>query len=665
MTDQIEIRLRSTLRSAVLPAAPDSLRDFVHDLPASTASRPAWRPSPLLLAATVSLLVLGLLSAVYLASRQPTPSPEPTVIPSPSATSGFHDLLTDFRISEVVLDRSEGQPDEQISDDRTPNTIDLGAIDLAGPFVAALTCRGPGPLTIEFWSPGPVAVPTGAQATTGRMTVAQWQADCIGGVEFNSLPFLRSEAQVHVEVTVPRGASWRVAVGAYPEELVEAPSDFGSLTRTEGWTLLSDRVHDQLATNLSPAQVTVNAPQGATKFGVIVWCEGDTELTVTVNLVDQALSCPTVQRGERLEFELPGAGTYSVKAAPEYAAWVRMLVETDTDFVMSRPTAPPLPSAVANAPYAAVDSMGSTSEHGRVAIGRIGSTEQDVIEIGAMPVQATASGNFVAVTATDRDASYWIEVWTVEPPEFVTTVGEDHGPIIQAFLDATHGRIYYVTWPEPGEGVELRSVAVDGTDDRLLAAYPTDAWNGSAALASDDSVLAMFGCLGGTGCELLVVDTATQATAEHRITGNWPLCDSLSVALETYAAHCYADSGDETLIGRLDGGDPEARTSAFGGTLVGSRDGPILVFTEGTTPDGGSWTSIELSSGAESTLFEFGPSDPETYLAPSQVVLPPGWLLFAGDLGDFPALESGFTAVPLLVNVETGDVIRMENLPHD
>ena len=84
---------------------------------------------PLLLAATVSLLALGLLS-VYLASRQPTPSPEPTVSPTPSATSAFHDLLTDFRPDEVVLDRSEGQPDERISNDRTVKTVDLGSISL-------------------------------------------------------------------------------------------------------------------------------------------------------------------------------------------------------------------------------------------------------------------------------------------------------------------------------------------------------------------------------------------------------------------------------------------------------------------------------------------------------------------------------------------------------
>ena len=439
----------------------------------------------------------------------------------------------------------------------------------------------------------------------------------------NSLPFNRADRAVNVELTVSQGASWRVAVAAYPEQLVDAPSDFGSLAGTEGWTFLADRVHEMLATSLAPAQVTVNVPAGATKLGVIVWCEGDGGLTVTVNLVDQGLSCPTARRGGRLEFELPSGGTYTVTAAPQFAAWVRMLVETDGDFETSRPTAPPLPDSVANAPYAAVDAMGSTTEHGRVAIGRIGSNEQVVIETTALPIQATANGNFVAVTTTDRDANYWIEVWTIDGPEFIASVGAGHGTVIQTFLDASHGRIYYLVWVEPGEGVELRSVAVDGTDDRLLAAYPTDAWNGSAALSADDSVMAMIGCLSGTDCRLLEVDTASGSTTEHEFAGAWHGCDTLTVAGGKYAAHCFGESADETVIANFDGSDRETRAGFFGGTLVDTRAGPNLVFTEGTSPDGGSWKTIELSSGVESTLFEFGPSDPETYLAPSPVVLPP------------------------------------------
>jgi hypothetical protein len=90
----------------------------------------------------------------------------------------------------------------------------------------------------------------------------------------------------------------------------------------------------------------------------------------------------------------------------------------------------------------------------------------------------------------------------------------------------------------------------------------------------------------------------------------------------------------------------------------------VLVFTEGTTPEGGSWTARDLTSGVDTGLLSFEPSDLEANLWPAPVALPQNWVLLAADLGDFPETEMAARPIPRLVNVLSGEVILLENLPH-
>ena len=80
MSDQFEMLLSSRLRGAALPAAPAALSAYVRQVARPMpVARPAWRPSPLLLAATLGALLATMLGLLALGGL-PKPTPQPTPI---------------------------------------------------------------------------------------------------------------------------------------------------------------------------------------------------------------------------------------------------------------------------------------------------------------------------------------------------------------------------------------------------------------------------------------------------------------------------------------------------------------------------------------------------------------------------------------------------------
>ena len=90
MTDDAEARLRAGLRQAPLPAAPDSLRGYLADLPLDVQpSRPGDRKHPrwLILGIAATLTLVVAMGTVFLNGSVPTVSPAPTDSPTTPTAS--------------------------------------------------------------------------------------------------------------------------------------------------------------------------------------------------------------------------------------------------------------------------------------------------------------------------------------------------------------------------------------------------------------------------------------------------------------------------------------------------------------------------------------------------------------------------------------------------
>ena len=78
---------------------------------------------------------------------------------------------------------------------------------------------------------------------------------------------------------VDRGASWRVAFGEYPPELMTPPA-FEPIGLTPGWSLVSND-GPVLLSSASPRTGAGTAmPAEATRVGVFVQCKGEGSVTV-------------------------------------------------------------------------------------------------------------------------------------------------------------------------------------------------------------------------------------------------------------------------------------------------------------------------------------------------------------------------------------------------
>jgi hypothetical protein len=100
------------------------------------------------------------------------------------------------------------------------------------------------------------------------------------------------------------------------------------------------------------------------------------------------------------------------------------------------------------------------------------------------------------------------------------------------------------------------------------------------------------------------------------------------------------------------------------GQLVETPTGDRLIYTRLVGPGSPqSIESVDVRTGETKVVLTRGMNTP--LVTPKQLRLPEGWvLLVTFSLGDFPQAAPGPRAVPILVDLVTGQQFEMENLPH-
>jgi hypothetical protein len=448
------------------------------------------------------------------------------------------------------------------------------------------------------------------------------------------------------------------------------------ITPTSGWQTLWDLGPDFL---LSPegSGVAVTLPLEATKLAVVIACEGAGSAVASVgSSTGTVVDCSTPPGIGRTEFEVTGGEAVDALVRLDDATLVRLFVEANA--LPSYPSAPPLPSGIAETPY-------GTAGADRVAVGTLGSNAQSVIDVAGTPGRGAGDLIPIAVNGAGLSGSR-LDLYSAPDGALVTTLADIGAPafIQGSWVDATHGQVFYEVAKGLGLQSEFHRVGFDGSEDQVMASALAVTGSRQSTLALDDSAYVIESCGLPTGCERIVIDAATLASTTHASTAG-EICTLIGVSdgfvVEKVGPTCGGQavpSGDpgepaplafRIVASRLDG--TGERTLAEGdaiGTLVHTDDGAWLLAT-GDIADAapGQDPTIELIDVAtgEAVPFESDPAEGlGTSIYAQDVRLPPNWILFATDLGDLPGLQNSYRPVPLLINVLTGERIELPNLPH-
>ncbi len=290
------------------------------------------RSGPALALVAAAGLVAAVLVGTLLGQRTPevatTPSPSN---PSPSTTPlrDTTGLLAAYPELAVRLSASVGFADAPISAETALERIELGHLDLQGPFGVGMACRGPGELTFEIrWS---------VDMDLDRDLFMNRQIPCDGRPthdEYLALPPGTSAPDPgrppgapvgggqEVTITVAAGASWRVAIGEYPAALRVRPN-LPPVDTTDGWTRLLDEklVLDRINRSV------VEVPAGATRLAVIVQCTLEARVSVIAAGAWTDVACPT--DAARVEFPVTGGSTVEVRARSEEVTWIQLAIEAN------------------------------------------------------------------------------------------------------------------------------------------------------------------------------------------------------------------------------------------------------------------------------------------------------------------------------------------------
>ena len=98
------------------------------------------------------------------------------------------------------------------------------------------------------------------------------------------------------------------------------------------------------------------------------------------------------------------------------------------------------------------------------------------------------------------------------------------------------------------------------------------------------------------------------------------------------------------------------------GEVIPTPTGPRLIYVD-SSARGSEVRSVDVATGDETVILTRTADEP--YLAPVRLHLPSGWVLLATfSLGDYPQASPVDRAVPILVDLTTGEQYEMVNLPH-
>jgi len=588
-----------------------------------------------------------------------TPSPSASPRPLPDAA----ELLADYPEAVLRLEHSVGpaagpatpeSPTGSTAPDPSPMPIEVGRVKFVGAFVIAVACIGEGEILAEVSTP------------TFGFPYTQAHAPCDGRPVFSeylAVPIDPGSDGDTVRVTVNEGASWRLAVGEYPASLTTPPA-FEPIELTPGWSLVSN-TGPTLVSTRTGARVTM--PDGATRAGVFVQCQGEGSLSISApRSPSTEVGCEPGGATRRIEFPAVGGEPLALDAAVDTGrVWVRLIVEADAEIASTYPSAPPLPAAVASVPYVAPDAS-------VVGFGTIGSDRQTILQIaGATPGQP--AGDLLPVAVHAGGAPAHLDLISISRGTVVRTLATAALPafIFDSWADATHGAVYYGVAQETG--TVFHRVLVDGSDDRVVATVEPDPSGFTADLSIDDAVFVVDACHPGVGCARTVVDAAT-GTGERRDRPADPICKILGIVdgliVGTSRADCSTQSTTALIAAPIEGGPPkvlidDAPIPEIGaGVVISTPEGAMIVYTRSVDRDGiPSLIVLDVRTGESTDLPRGTIGDPR--LLPYPLRLPAGWLLLAGGLlGDFPWQRAIDRPAPVLVDLVTGERIELVNLPH-
>jgi hypothetical protein len=399
-------------------------------------------------------------------------------------------------------------------------------------------------------------------------------------------------------------------------------------------------------------------PEGATKIAVLVQCSG-ADITLTSEVADPTdVPCDDPSRTTRVEFPAVGLG-FGVQAGADGPVWVHLVAEANGEISAARPTAPPMPADLVGLSYADAD-----GEY--LALGTLGSERQTIPQMSGAQA-GLASGDFVGVTTPDDSGGMTLELWSIAQAKAISTLAQVSGPdrIYRSWVDATHEQVFYGISTAAGFAAEWHRVAFDGSGDTVIGKTAPGIVLTSEVLALDDSVFVVDWCIAIGPCTRIIHDSETGTDREVVLTGDrrCHLVGAVDGRIVAQGAATCDDAG-QTTIEALDGGQRRVLVDrpVPASLLVRSSDGPqLIVATGGETRTTYRIVGLDGGEPREIAVFEHEPS-----LAPqpSQVRLPAGdWVLLAGPLADTPSNRSLGRATPVLLNVATGEMIELVNLP--
>lgn len=610
----------------------------------------------LLVAAAVAALAGGaaIVGSRLILEQDPPPTPSVT-LPAPA------DMLGGYADATLILEESVGpadaplDPTSSAAPDASTAPVEIGRVKLTGPFVITVACLGSGQIRVDV------------RTASFDFPYTQAVAPCDGSTAVSEYPAApidpASEGDV-ISVIVDPGASWRVAVGAFPAELLTPPA-LAPIALTSGWSLVANGEPVLLSSASPRTGVGTATPADATRIGAFVECHGEGAITVAAgSSAATEIDCRTASGSRRLEYPVTGGAPVDLRVTGDGARlWVRVLVEADAGITTTYPTAPPLPDEVAAAPYVVPDAS-------VVGMGTVGSNEQTVLEAeGGRP--GRPSGDLLPVAFHSGSTGAHLELVSIASGDIERTLVEAPAPnfIFESWADSTHGAVFYGMATEAG--VEFHRVGIDGADDQVIATVAPDPTGFTAELAIDHSAFVVDACHAGAGCARTIVDPATGASERTERAGD-PVCTIYGIVdgtlVGTTRPVCTTESATNVVAIPLAGGEPAVVVGGFVGDefakamLVATSEGPKLVLAGLVGPDVMPWDVIDIAT-LETAVLDGGDDDVPRSVA-TDVPLPGGWVMLNGGLGDFPWQRAFDRPVPIIVNLVTGERIELVNLPH-
>ena len=637
---------------AWLDSGPTDLpADALSQLAAAIDGIPQERPPVRLLRRDVSMSTLRLAAAAVVLAAVAGASL--WLRTSQADVAGPRDpnhVLFAFPDTTTVLEQSgEARPER--------TTIELGRLPVGSAFVIAGSCSGGERLDVQllYSRTGTDASPGGVNQPA-RDLHSSLAVPCDDAAHHERISTIDMPGDIayDVVISIPPATEWQVAVGEYVS-LAAAPA-FPQLAPADGWYVVMDA---PVVLVTSTTAIGIQTPPNATSIGLVVYCSGDPlAVTVAGNVVRSHVECTDPSTPTRIEVDAIPLG-FDVIASTTGLTWVHLGAEANGEMAGTRPTAPALPEGYADIGFAEVDGQ-------HLTIGRLGSNTQSAIF--APGAQAGAvDGDFVGVAIRAESGVTRVELWSINDAAAIRSLAEVPGgdAVFRTWVDAANEQVYYGV-SRADSSAAWHRVDFDGSGDTVIATAE-DMVLADEHLAGDARTFLVEWCAATGPCERTVVNTATGSVDTRRIDGD-RTCELIDVVGDQVVARsaptCFEPSRGAVTVQGLAGGERRVLVNAAaGGQVVRTTAGDRLIYW---LPGDGRTTyhSIGLDGSDPATVATIDhPGTPE--LPAGLARLPAGdWLVLGGPFGDTPGNAGVSRAIPRLMNVVTGEVIELVNLPH-